>query len=105
VVSFPLPTPTTIFATSIVAGPDGNLWFTASSSSVVGQITLDGAITLYPLSNCALRTSLVLPDLPAGPDGNIWLTKCPGVVVRLDVRQADGIPLIWRNVNTGDVSV
>ena len=66
----------------IVAGADGNLWFSASrspiengSSSGQGTITIDritpaGAITEFDLPGI---TGLVT-HIAAGPDGNIWFT-------------------------------
>ncbi|MFN8516575.1 MAG: hypothetical protein U0232_28360, partial [Thermomicrobiales bacterium] len=38
--------------TGIVAGPDGNLWFTLRSGNKVAKITTAGEVTEYPLPNC-----------------------------------------------------
>ncbi len=52
----------------IVAGPDGNLWFTEARAAKIGRITPSGLITEFPLPN---PFSGVL-ELTAGPDGNLW---------------------------------
>jgi streptogramin lyase len=51
----------------IVAGPDGNLWFTSDMG--IGRITPSGAITTFPAP--------VDGDvgIAAGPDGNLWFTE------------------------------
>jgi hypothetical protein len=52
----------------LAVGPDGNIWFTASGfpdPTYVGQMTLQGAVTLFPYFGS-------LSDLTAGPDGNLW---------------------------------
>jgi streptogramin lyase len=57
----------------IAAGPDGNLWFTASKSggsSEVGKITTAGTITEYTLPEGSAPNGIV-----AGPDGNLWFTE------------------------------
>jgi streptogramin lyase len=67
---------------AIVAGPDGNLWFTESNNSggsvgngygYIGKITTAGVLTQY--------TSGILPDtygIAVGPDGNLWYTTDAG---------------------------
>jgi streptogramin lyase len=50
----------------IVAGPDGNLWFTCRIG-VIGRITTDGVITEYPADGEPF-------SITAGPDGNLWFT-------------------------------
>jgi streptogramin lyase len=58
----------------IVCGPDGNIWFTEEASRSIGQVTLDGVVTEFP----------ILPpeaDLYAGNyalivhDGDLWFTQ------------------------------
>lgn len=59
----------------IVAGSDGNLWFTESRAAKIGRITPSGVITEIPLPN---PFSGVL-GITAGPDGNLWfVTVLPG---------------------------
>lgn len=59
----------------IVAGSDGNLWFTESRAAKIGRITPSGMITEFPLPN---PFSGVL-GITAGPDGNLWfVTVLPG---------------------------
>ncbi len=55
----------------IVAGPDGNLWFTENSANQIGKMTPSGVITEYPIP-----TSASAPlGITAGPDGNLWFTE------------------------------
>ena len=69
---------------AIAAGPDGNMWFTESGSSLreehgpgdtgagkIGRITPTGIITEYPL----LTPFTTLGGITAGPDGNMWFTE------------------------------
>ena len=71
VTEFPLPHANSRPYT-IVAGPDGSLWFTESSRGAIGRITPTGTITEF--------------SVPAGPgsgpygitlgaDGNLWFTE------------------------------
>ena len=55
----------------IVAGPDGNLWFTDSGTSKVGKITPSGVISEYPLHSEASRPLGIVK----GPDGRLWFTE------------------------------
>ena len=59
--------------TEIVAGPDGNLWFTDNrfSDSRIGRMTTAGDVTLLP---SGARRGFSLVDIAAGPDGNVWFT-------------------------------
>ncbi len=57
----------------IVAGPDGNLWFSESiGPGEVGLVTPQGSITEFPLG---LQEALGIGGLAAGPDGNLWFTQ------------------------------
>jgi streptogramin lyase len=58
----------------IVAGPDGNLWFTEYSGNKIGRITTAGVITEF-----AVPTASAAPQgIAAGPDGNLWFTESGG---------------------------
>ncbi|HYM07726.1 MAG TPA: LamG-like jellyroll fold domain-containing protein [Terriglobales bacterium] len=60
----------------ITAGPDGNLWFTESSSGAnsIGRISPSGTMTEFPIP-----TSSSVPEgITAGPDGNVWFTEYTG---------------------------
>ncbi len=59
--------------TSIVAGPDGNLWFTTDKG--VGRITPAGVITEYPLGAGA-------GTIVVGPDGELWFVAGPNLLGR-----------------------
>ena len=55
----------------IIAGPDGNLWFTEQFGNKIGRITPTGAITEFPTP-----TAVSWPQgITAGPDGAIWFTE------------------------------
>jgi uncharacterized protein (TIGR03437 family) len=59
----------------IVAGPDGNLWFTESRESKIGRITPSGLVTEYPLLDPLSGAQWIT----AGPDGNVWfIVTFPG---------------------------
>ena len=63
-------------SSAIIAGPDGNVWFTEVSatingpSSKIGRITLSGKISEFPPN--ALHGNL--GSITVGPDGNLWFT-------------------------------
>ncbi len=62
--------PSGSYPVTIVAGPDGNLWFTELFGHKIGKITPSGAITEYTLPE---GTN---PDvITVGPDGNMWFTS------------------------------
>ena len=52
---------------SIITGPDGNLWYADNGYSEITRVTLDPlARTIFPFVGPT--------ELAAGPDGNIWIT-------------------------------
>ncbi|HEY2216638.1 MAG TPA: hypothetical protein VGH21_04020, partial [Solirubrobacteraceae bacterium] len=56
----------------IVAGPDGNVWFTEKEAPAIGRITPSGVITEFggpPLTGTSMPS-----ELTVGADGNIWFT-------------------------------
>ncbi len=57
-------------ANSIVAGPDGALWFTNYGENSIGRITPDGTITYFtdPTINGPA-------GITVGPDGALWFTN------------------------------
>jgi streptogramin lyase len=67
IVEYPIPT-TNSLPTSIISGPDGNLWFDESYTQKIGKITPAGAISEYDTTSS--------PDsIVVGPDGNMWFTE------------------------------
>jgi streptogramin lyase len=57
----------------IIAGTDGDLWFSdGASPPEIGRITPQGTITEFPTE---LKPPLGLGGLAAGPDGNLWFTQ------------------------------
>lgn len=73
---FPIPpgTPPSSFAAgpqSIVAGADGNMWFTDVVYNLIGKVTTGGVYNFYPLP-----TANASPfGITLGPDGNVWFTE------------------------------
>jgi streptogramin lyase len=65
--------------TSLVAGPDGNLWFagvryvSGGFADVVGKVTPRGNATEFELGTHSANVGL--GDLTVGPDGNLWFTE------------------------------
>jgi streptogramin lyase len=57
---------------AIVAGPDGDVWFTDPALGRIGRVTTKGAITEFDLD--------VSPrGLTLGPDGNLWFSSFAGI--------------------------
>lgn len=73
VTEFALPTPNG-GPRQITVGPDGNLWFVAEDSNVVGRITTAGVITEFPIPTPNSSPFAIT----AGPDGNLWFTETFG---------------------------
>jgi len=70
VTSFPCPTAQSRPYT-IVAGPDGNLWFTQSNGNNIARITPAGVITEFPVPTAQSGPY----GICVGGDGNIWFTE------------------------------
>src|SRR5438046_96686 len=70
---YAIPTANSLSGT-IVAGPDGNLWFTESGASKIGRITTFGEITEFPLPPPNSQPIGIAP----GTDGNLWFTEAAG---------------------------
>jgi len=70
VTQFPVPTAQSRPYT-IVAGPDGNLWFTESVGNKLGRITPAGVITEYPVPTAASGPY----GIAIGRDGDVWFTE------------------------------
>jgi len=72
--------------TNIAAGPDGNVWFTATNS--VGRISPSGQIAEFQLPQYYMPTRIA-----AGPDGNVWFTE-----------EAAGTPAVGRVTPSGEIT-
>jgi virginiamycin B lyase len=59
----------------IVAGPDGNLWFTGENADRIGKITPGGHVTEY---SAGIAPFNELDAIVAGRDGNLWFTDSGG---------------------------
>ena len=59
----------------ITAGPDGNLWFT-NSASTIGRITTSGSVTEFKVGGvCVANEGCEAFGITSGPDGNLWFTE------------------------------
>ncbi len=56
----------------IVAGPDGNLWFTEYDGNRVGRLVPGGGVTEFSAGITAGSGPF---GITAGPDGNLWFTE------------------------------
>jgi streptogramin lyase len=64
--------PTTGDLGGIVAGPDGNLWFTDAGRNEIGRMSPDGlTLTKFPVPTGASG----LQGITLGADGNLWFTE------------------------------
>jgi virginiamycin B lyase len=70
---YPIPTPGSQ-PVSIVAGPDGALWFTEFAGNKIGRVTTDGAFSEYVIPTGNARPD----DMTVGPDGNFWFAETAG---------------------------
>jgi streptogramin lyase len=60
--------------TEIVAGPDGNLWFTETVGRIA-RITPAGVVTEF---SAGISANADPYGITAGPDGNLWFTEIVG---------------------------
>lgn len=66
--------PTQSFPTSIVAGPDGNMWFFDDGLHTISKITALGAITEYSLPYQGNLAGTAQEEMILGFDHNLWFT-------------------------------
>ena len=59
--------------TSIVAGPDGNIWYTNFAEDSIGRIDPSGALARFPTAGAASPR-----DIAVGSDGNLWFAASGG---------------------------
>ena len=82
----------------LIAGTDGNVWFTdRASPPQIGRVTPDGSITEFPI---ALPQALAVGGLAAAADGSVWFTQV------FDLPHGDHEPggLIGKVTSTGAVT-
>jgi hypothetical protein len=63
----------------IVAGPDGNLWFTEQLGNKVAKVTTSGIFAEYAVPTTNSQSN----GIAAGPDGNLWFTEGSGRVAKV----------------------
>ena len=69
ITEYPVPVP--IAPSGIAAGADGVFWFTEGFAPSIGRISLNGAITEFPLLSSDRRAGTGA----LGPDGNMWFPE------------------------------
>jgi streptogramin lyase len=66
--------------TTMVLGPDGNVWISGATANEIAKVTANGTITQFPLTDGG-QTPM---GLNVGPDGNFWFLEVnSGVVARM----------------------
>ena len=63
----------------IVAGPDGNLWFTENQRNQIGRITPAGVITEFPIPTQGGSPR----GIAVGSDGSLWFTESGNKIGRI----------------------
>lgn len=58
-------------AGGIVAGPDGNVWFTEPNVNAIGRIGPTGVVSQFLIANPNSSPQ----EITAGPDGDLWFTE------------------------------
>jgi streptogramin lyase len=58
-------------ATGITRGPDGNLWFTENSGTIIGRISPSGKIDEFTVPGLVSDAGYYA-GICSGPDGNLW---------------------------------
>jgi virginiamycin B lyase len=60
----------------IVAGPDGNMWFTENPGNIIGRITPAGVVTTFTIPNGSAEPQQII----AASDGNLWFTEAGSTI-------------------------
>ncbi|MEA2532661.1 MAG: virginiamycin lyase, partial [Actinomycetota bacterium] len=55
-------------ADSIVAGPDGNLWYTESKAGNIARVTTSGTVTEFKVNTPGSAPTAIT----VGPDNTLW---------------------------------
>lgn len=102
VTQYPVPNNGSPSAYHLVAGADGDLWFTQDlpTGSAVGKITPGGAVTMYPLPAGDGGAG----GITLGPDGNVWFTEQHSVY-RVQDNLAYDVSLIVSVTPAGRLSI
>ena len=81
---------------NIVAGPDGNLWFTENRAQKIGRITTSGQITEFTLTSGNSPVGITV-----GPDGALWFAETSKIGRITTTGQITEFPLPTSNVAVG----
>ena len=76
ITEFSIPTPESV-PSEIVAGPDGDLWFTETQGNKIGRITPGGFFDEFLLPGHGPR------GIAVGSDGNLWFTELGNKIGRI----------------------
>jgi virginiamycin B lyase len=93
-----MPSPPLLLPGSIVAGPDGALWFTQDFPEAgIGRITTAGVFTEFHSSGVGNTL-----DIVKGPDGALWFTQVFSTIGRIDT--AGSFTLFPGTANTAGIA-
>jgi hypothetical protein len=67
----------------IVAGPDGNLWFTEAANYVATTYNIGRLTPSFQFQEFVLPGRRSPQDITVGPDGNLWFTELTDAVGRI----------------------
>jgi streptogramin lyase len=66
--------------TSLIAGPDGNMWFIGDDDeSVIYRMTTSGELTTVPVPVSCGEPGNGRQMMTIGPDGNLWFASACGI--------------------------
>lgn len=66
-----LPAGMAVTVSQIAAGPDGNLWYTSYYGNAIGRMTINGAVTRFPVPTANSGPI----GIALGSDGSVWFTE------------------------------
>jgi virginiamycin B lyase len=61
-------------AGNICPGPDGNIWYVATGTSMIGMVTPAGSVSTFPLPLSGLTLTPGLVGCAFGPDGRLYFS-------------------------------
>jgi virginiamycin B lyase len=95
-------------ANAIIAGPDGNIWFTETTAGKVGRVTPAGVMQDFNLPTGSSPVGMAI-----GSDGNLWITDSgrnsidrltlAGVLAEFPLPRGEGAPSSIAATHNGDL--